>query len=85
MIVNYLFLDENNICFEAPAFDTEINNGEVPDFIKARADIKRIITTYRGPVYLGWEWDDVKQELFDPNPPPPAPETPNTPGPTVIG
>lgn len=81
MLVNYLFLDENDICFESPLFDTDINNGEVPDFILNRTDIKKIITTYRGEVHTGWKW--VGTALVDPNPPPPKPVS-NTTGPTVV-
>lgn len=66
MLVNYLFLDDNDICFEAPLFDTEINNGEIPEFITKRTDIKKIITDYQGPAIIGWKWNGT--ELFDPNP-----------------
>lgn len=88
MLVVYLFLDENDVCFEAALFDTDINNGEVPDFIRNRPDIKKIITTYRGEVHTGWKWDGTT--LVDPNPPPPPPPSPspkpvsNTTGPTVV-
>lgn len=66
MLVNYLLLDSNNIVFEAPLFDTEINNGEVPDFILNRPDVVRIITDYRGTVYLGYPWDDDTQSIIGP-------------------
>ena len=80
MLVTYLLLDANNVCIEAPLFDTDINNGEVPDFISNRPDVAHVITTYRGEVYLGGTWDG--STLSNPNPPPP-PEKPNT-GPKVI-
>lgn len=66
MLVNYLLLDSNNIVIEAPLFDTEINNGEVPDFILNRPDVARIITDYRGVVYTGFPWDDVTQSILLP-------------------
>jgi hypothetical protein len=81
MLVNYLFLDENDICFEAPLFDTEINNGEIPEFIRNRTDIKKIVTDYTGTVCVGWKWNGT--ELVDPNPK--FIENPNVVGPNIIG
>lgn len=66
MLVNYLLLDSNNIVIEAPLFDTEINNGEVPDFILNRSDVARIITDYRGLVYIGYPWNDATQSIILP-------------------
>lgn len=67
MLVTYLLLDSNNIVIEAPLFDTEINNGEIPDFILNRPDVARIITDYNGPVYVGLPWDDTTHSLIIPN------------------
>lgn len=63
MLVNYLLLDSNNVLIEAPVFDTEINNGEVPDFILNRPDVARIIKDYSGVLHIGATWDDVTYSL----------------------
>lgn len=67
MLVNYLLLDSNNVLIEALVFDTEINNGEVPDFILDRSDVARIIKDYNGTIFIGSTWDDQTQSLIIPN------------------
>jgi hypothetical protein len=64
MLVNYLLLDSNNVVVEAPLFDTEINNGEVPDFILNRPYLSRIIKDYTGIVHVGATWDDETRSLI---------------------
>ena len=63
MYTNLLFLDANNICFDAATIDETVNGGSIPAFLLNRADAVTTVT-YAGPVMLGFRWNG--SALVDP-------------------